>query len=196
MLLNDDFFSNAIVKQLHEGDIVIEQEDCYDIVIEVKTIQDWIKSCKDRQVQKEALQMRSFPLRCVVIYDDGKWNKYFTKNISYAQHYGNIASLTLRYKTPVFVCKSKKSFIECIKAIIRSADKIKEPLERPIMVPRQSNDFMRVTMAIKNGVGKKMARALLDKFGTPGRIFNASDEELNEVPRLSKKSKEAIRRMR
>lgn len=195
MLLEDDFFADAIIDRLYSGDIVVQQDD-YEIAIEVKTMQDWIGSLKSRQVQKEALQMRKFPFRCIVIYDDGKWNKFFTKDVSYAQHYGNMASLTFRYKTPIFMCKSKKSFTECIKAIARSVEKIDEPIEPPIMVPRKSNDFMRVTMAIRNGVGEKMARKLLDKFGTPGRIFNASDEELNEVPRLSKKSKEAIKRLR
>ena len=196
MLKQDSFFKDAQVTILDAGDIVIQQEDNHDIAIEVKTMQDWIKSCKDRQVQKEALQMADFPFRCIVIYDDGKWNKFFTRNISLAQHYGNIASLTLRYKSPVFVCKTKKSFIECVKAIVRSIEKGDQPIEPPIMVPKESNDFLRVTMGIKNGVGKKMARTLLDKFRTPGGIFNASDEELDEVPRLSKKSKEAIRRMR
>lgn len=195
MLLNDDFFVDAMVKRLHAGDIVVQKDD-YEIAIEVKTRQDWINSIKNRQVQKESLQMRTFPFRCVIIYDDGKWNKFFTKDISFAQHYGNMASLTFRYKTPIFVCETKKSFIECVKAIVRSVDKIDEPIERPLMVSRGSDDAMRVTRAIKNGVGEKMARALLDKFGTPGRILNASDEELDEVPRLSAKSKAAIKRLR
>ena len=195
MLLEDEFFIDATVKRLYSGDIVIQEND-YEIAIEVKTRQDWINSIKDRQVQKESLQMRKFPFRCVVIYDDGKWNKFFTKDISYAQHYGNMASLTFRYKTPVFMCETKKSFIECIKAIARSVEKIDEPIEPPIMIPKDSRDAMRVTRAIKNGVGEKMARKLLDKFGTPGQIFNASDEDLDEVPRLSAKSKAAIKRLR
>lgn len=195
MLLEDEFFIDATVKRLYSGDIVIQKND-YEIAIEVKTRQDWINSIKDRQVQKESLQMRKFPFRCVVIYDDGKWNKFFTKDISYAQHYGNMASLTFRYKTPVFVCETKKSFIECIKAIARSVEKIDEPIEPPIMIPKDSRDAMRVTRAIKNGIGEKMARKLLDKFGTPGQIFNASDEDLDEVPRLSAKSKAAIKRLR
>lgn len=195
MLLNDKFFADATVERLHAGDIII-QEDDYEIAIEVKTKQDWINSIKDRQVQKESLQMRTFPFRCVVIYDDGKWNKFFTKDISYAQHYGNMASLTFRYKTPVFVCETKKSFVECVKAIARSVERIYEPIERPLMVPKSTDDAMRVTRAIKNGVGEKMARKLLEKFGTPGRILNASDEELDEVPRLSAKSKAAIKRLR
>ena len=45
-------------------------------------------------------------------------------------------------------------------------------------------------------VGAKMARVLLDTFKTPGGVFNATDEQLNSIPRLQTKSKEAIRRMR
>ena len=41
-----------------------------------------------------------------------------------------------------------------------------------------------------------MARTLLDEFKTPGGVFNATDEELDKVPRLQEKSKQSIRRMR
>ena len=41
-----------------------------------------------------------------------------------------------------------------------------------------------------------MARRLLDAFKTPGGVFRAKDDELDEIPRLQKKSKAAIRRMR
>ena len=47
-----------------------------------------------------------------------------------------------------------------------------------------------------DGVGTKMARTLLDIFKTPGGVFKASDNDLDNIPRLQKKSKEAIRRMR
>ena len=51
-------------------------------------------------------------------------------------------------------------------------------------------------MAIKNGIGRKTARVLLDTFGTPGGVFKASDDDLDSIPRLQKKSKSAIRRLR
>ena len=41
-----------------------------------------------------------------------------------------------------------------------------------------------------------MARTLLDNFNTPGGVLRASDDDLDNIPRLQKKSKESIRRMR
>ena len=62
-------------------------------------------------------------------------------------------------------------------------------------LPNDSNDMIRVLCGIP-GVGRKMARKLLDEFGTPGQVFKADDDALNSIPRIQKKSKEAIRRMR
>ena len=58
LLVKDSFFNDAIITRLNTGDILIEREDLIHIAIEVKTLQDWIQSCRSRQIQKEALQMK------------------------------------------------------------------------------------------------------------------------------------------
>ena len=40
--------------------------------------------------------------------------------------------------------------------------------------------------------GPKTARKLLDAFGNVKNVFNASAEELDSIPRLSKDTKKAI----
>ena len=58
LLQKDSFFADAIITRLNTGDIVIERKDLIHIAIEVKTLQDWIQSCRSRQIQKEVLQMK------------------------------------------------------------------------------------------------------------------------------------------
>lgn len=195
-LLKNSFNTEVQVQRLDYGDILIKYND-KDICIETKTMQDFIGSCNGRHMQQEAINMREvYPLSVIVIYDDGKWNKYYTKPQTLNEKYGNIVSLYWRYMVPVIQCKNDAHFIACIKAIIRNGGKIDEPIERPIIVPKESNDALRIVMAIKNGIGRKTARVLLDKFGTPGGVFRASDDDLDDIPRLQKKSKSAIRRLR
>lgn len=194
-LIKKEFHSFSGVKRLIAGDILIEHEGRI-ISIETKTIQDFIGSCRNGQIKKEALNMKKiYPFSFIIIYDDGKWNKEYTKPLTLNEKYGNIISLMQRYKVPVITCDNSTHFIKCIKAIIRTVTKDDVPIEQPIVRKKNSNEFVNVLIGI-DGVGTKMARVLLDTFKTPGQVFAATDEELDAVPRLQNKSKQAIKRMR
>lgn len=193
-IIKDNFHSEVIVRRLDAGDILIKQENDFNILIEVKTIQDFIGSCNNRRLQKEALQMKkACNFSFILIYDDGNWDeKYAHQTIN--QKYGNIVSLIQRYKVPVIQCDNVRHFIACIKSIIENVNKNDEPIEPPVVRKKEANDSINVLIGIP-GVGKKMARTLLDNFRTVGAVFCATDEELDDIPRLQKKSKDAIRRM-
>lgn len=191
-----EFNSTVSVKRLIAGDILIQQKNNHTICIEVKTIQDFISSCRKRQIQKEALNMKKiYPFSFIIIYDNDKWNKQYTKPLTLNEKYGNIVSLVQRYKVPVIQCYNTNHFLKCIKAIISNVNKNDEPIEQPIVRNKDSNEMINVLIGIPK-VGKKMAQTLLREFKTPGQVFQASDEELDEIPRLQEKSKESIRRMR
>lgn len=194
-LLKNNFNTPIKVVRLEYGDILIKDGD-KTIAIETKTIQDFIGSCRNGQIKKEALNMKqAYPFSFIIMYDDGKWNKEYTKPLTDNELYGNIVSLMQRYKVPVVVCANSIHFIKAIKAIIRTVGKNDIPIEPPIVRKKNSNEMVNVLIGIPK-VGPKMARVLLDIFKTPGKVFRATDEQLDDVPRLQTKSKEAIRRMR
>lgn len=194
--IKKEFNSDITVKRLIAGDILIYQKNNPIICIETKTWQDFTKSCRDRQMQKEALNMKKiYPFSFIIIYDDGKFDETYTKPLSISERYSNIISLSQRYKIPVIQCENTLHFLKCIKAIIRTVNKNDTPIEQPIVRKKDSNAFVNVLIGI-DGVGKKMARVLLDTFRTPGGVFKASDDELDAVPRLQAKSKKEIKRMR
>lgn len=195
-LIKNEFNSNVQVKRLVVGDILVQQINKPTIAIETKTLQDFISSCRNRQIKKEALNMKkTYPYSFILVYDDKKWNKRYVKPLTENEMYGNIVSLMWRYKVPVVMCDNSNHFLKAIKAVIRTVNKGDEPIEQPIVRKKDSNPFINVLIGI-DGVGKKMARTLLDIFKTPGGVFNASDDDLDAVPRLQSKSKEEIRRMR
>ena len=194
--IKKEFNSNVTVKRLVAGDILIQQNNGPTIAIEVKTIQDFIQSCRKRQIQKEALNMKKiYPFSFIVIYDNDKWNKQYTKAQTLNEKYGNIVSLMQRYKVPVIQCYNTNHFLKCIKAIISNVNKNDEPIEHTIVRDKHSNEMINVLIGLPK-VGVKMARKLLDEFNTPGGVLKATDSQLDEIPRLQEKSKEAIRRMR
>lgn len=193
-LIKKNFSSPIIVHRLEVGDIIVKRKDKPDIIFEIKTIQDFIGSCKNRRMKKEALQMKDYPYRYVIIYDDGKWNKAYT-NQTINEKFGNLAAININYRATVFWCLNKKEFIACLKAIIRSVDKDTEPVEPPVVRKKDTNEMINVLIGLPD-VGTKMARTLLDIFQTPGKVFKASDEELDNVRLLRQKSKDAIKRMR
>lgn len=193
--LLQNHFHNTEVTTLNFGDIFIEY-DGKPISIETKTIQDFIGSCRNNQLKKEALNMKSkCPYSFIIVYNDGKWDKHYTKPLTLNERYGNIVSLMQRYKVPVITCKNEEHFIKAIQAILRTVGKVDEPIEPPIVRKKDTNDMINVLIGLPK-VGKKMARVLLDEFKTPGGVFKASDDDLEDIPRLQKKSKEAIKRMR
>lgn len=195
-LIKKEFPSFCGTKALVAGDILVIQDDNPIICIETKTLQDFIGSCRNGQIKKEALNMKKiYPYSFILVYDDGKWNKKYVKPLTDNELYGNILSLMWRYKVPVVMCANSTHFLKAIKAVIRVVNKGDDPIEQPIVRKKDSNPFINVLIGI-DGVGKKMARVLLDNFKTPGGVFNASDEDLDAIPRLQSKSKESIRRMR
>ena len=195
-LIKKEFPSFCDTKALVAGDILVIQDDNPTICIETKTLQDFIGSCRNGQIKKEALNMKKiYPYSFILVYDDGKWNKKYVKPLTDNELYGNILSLMWRYKIPVVMCANSTHFLKAIKAVIRVVNKGDDPIEQPIVRKKDSNPFINVLIGI-DGVGKKMARVLLDNFKTPGGVFNASDEDLDAIPRLQSKSKESIRRMR
>lgn len=185
---------NVVVGRLEVGDILIPRDDGRTICIEVKTRQDFITSCNNRRIQKEAIAMKKkYPYSYIVVYNDGKLNPKYVKQ-THNQRYGNIASLMLRYKVPLFWCGNFVEFTSCINEIITTVDKIDRPIDPPIVRDKDADEKINILIGI-DGVGKKMAQKLLDAFGKPSNVFTACPEELDEIPRLSKKVKENILRL-
>lgn len=194
-LKNDSFFRQITIKRLEVGDILVTQDDHEDIVIEIKTIQDWISSMNNNQLRKEANQMKKHKIRAIIVYDDGKLNPRFTTMPPSSRIYSMHAELEFRWHIPTFFCDNVSKMAECIKTIIKTVSKEYVALDYPIVV-KTHRDSMKAVLLNIEGVGNKMADSLLDKFGTPGGVFKASSDELDEVKRLSARSKRAIKRMR
>lgn len=194
-MIKNGFSTEVKMARLDVGDLLIEQDGYPTICIENKTWQDFIGSYRSGQLYKEITDMKQkYDYSFVIVYDNGKWRQdYVNQNAN--EKFGNIASVILQHRCYLVQCNNSNEYIPCVKALIRNIKKADKPLSAPEVLPNDSNDMIRVLRGIP-GVGRKMARKLLDKFGTPGQVFQADDSELSDIPRIQKKTLKAIRRMR
>jgi len=188
------FFSDAEVKNLDIGDIVAIDGD-KKIAIEVKTLQDWIASCNNNQLRKEAYQMQDCPLRAIIVYDDDKLNTRYTRLPTPGRNYDIMAECAFRWHVPVFFCDNEIKFVYCVMDIIKHISKEFDPLPKPIVVKKHTDDMVAVLINLPH-IGVVTAEKLLDIFGTPGGVFNATDDELKNIKGISKKQIKIIQRMR
>lgn len=188
------YYANTEVARLPVGDIIFLQEDNPSIAFEIKTWQDFIGSIKNRRIQQEVLSMKEqYPYSFVMIYDNGKWNKKYT-HASNVQIQSNIVSIMQRYKVPVVISKDLNELIISLEACKRAVNKSNEPISPPTVRNKSSNEMINVLIGLPK-VGDKTARKLLDKFNKPSNVFNATEEELDEIKGLTKTAKNAILRM-
>lgn len=189
-----NYYQDSDIARLPAGDIIFLQEDNPSIAFEVKTWQDFIGSIKNRRIQQEVLSMKEhYPYSFVMIYDNGKWNKKYT-HASNVQIQSNIISIMQRYKVPVVISKDLNELIVSLEASKRSVNKSTEPIQPPIVRDKNSNEMINVLIGLPK-VGEKTARKLLDKFNKPSNVFNATEEELDDIKGLTKITKNAILRM-
>lgn len=184
------------IERMDVGDIIIEQENKPTIAIEVKTIPDFISSLKNRRLDKELISMHEkYPYSYCIIYGDWSKDYYKYNKATVAQKYSTIVRSILKKGVPVFYGANTKHLIVLIDQLCKNISYEYEPLEMPIVRHKSTNSFVNVLIGI-DGVGEKTARRLLDEFHTPGGVFAATEEELNNIPRLSNKVIKEILRMK
>ena len=183
------------VTQLDTGDIIIQQDNIPDIAIEVKTHQDFIQSFKKRSVQDEIIRMKQkYPFSYLVIYDDGKLNKKYTRT-SRAQWHSNIHSLAIRYHVHVFFADNLRDFLECLQSIANTVSKHDKPISPPNVRNKNNNPYVNVLIGVPK-IGNTTAEKLLETFGKPSDVLTATQDDLDNVSfRLTQQQKEWLLKM-
>ncbi|MDD4804969.1 MAG: ERCC4 domain-containing protein [Candidatus Pacebacteria bacterium] len=169
------------VTQNDNGDVLITRTTNPDVMIELKTVPDYISSYTSRHIQEQVLRMKEeFPYCFIIIYGTFDDVNTYYQRFSKKQYYGNIVSLTMRYKVPVIQVESRNDMLVAIDMIINNINKETEPIEPPIVQAQDKSAKVKMLMGV-NHVGKKTAKLLLSEFHTPQNVLNATDKELLSV---------------
>lgn len=175
------------VSPLSAGDFICSDR----VAIERKTRADFESSVIDGRLFDQLARLASSYARTILIVE----GKEATGALKKPSLLGAYSSVITDYGAGIFFTSSPKSTSELIYAIAKHEQLLeKRPLRvcgRPKGKTLPQNQ--RAIVEMLPMVGPKMARALLENFGTVENVFHAPEEELLKVEGMGKKKAKAIR---
>ncbi|MCP4647476.1 MAG: hypothetical protein GY852_07050 [bacterium] len=161
-------------------------------VIERKTRSDFESSVIDGRLFDQLSRLSSSYSRVILIVEGTESSGTLQK----PSLLGAYSSVLTDYGAGIFFTRSPESTAELIYAIAKHEQLMeKRPLRisgKPKGKTLSQNQIAIVEMLPL--VGPKMARTLLENFGTVENLFNASEEDLLQIEGLGKKKANVIRR--
>ena len=161
-------------------------------VIERKTRSDFESSVIDGRLFDQLSRLSSSYSRVILVVEGTESSGTLQK----ASLLGAYSSVLTDYGAGIFFTRSPESTSELIYAIAKHEQLMeKRPLRisgKPKGKTLSKNQIAIVEMLPL--VGPKMARTLLENFGTVENLFNASEEDLLQIEGLGKKKANVIRR--
>ena len=164
------------VKQLDIGDFVVSSE----IVIERKTLDDFVKSIYDGRLFKQLVNMTSKYKRPILIIQGDRRG---ASGIGESAFYGALASVVSDFRVPIFFAADEKELTELVFHIARreQLEKKREIQIREGRKPVTLSDTQRYIVSGIPGVSAILADRLLTKMESVERLFSAEEGDLRSV---------------
>ncbi len=181
---------NIEMKTLPIGDYIVAPET----VVERKSIHDLISSVFDGRLFDQCSRLKEhfqFP----IILMEGNVDEIIEITENPLIFYGAVSSVALDFKIPVIATPSADHTAKLLISMCSRKDIPKGPFLKKI---KKSNDIQKqqlVALSSLPGVGEKLAIRMLEKFGSPLTVFNASTTELAKVEGLGQEKAKKIKKM-
>lgn len=169
---------------LRVADYVISPE----IAVERKSISDFISSVYDGRLFVQASEISaSYRKPYIIIEGDVKEVGKLTKNVN--SYYGAVASVTLAYDLRVIHTTDAGETASAIAALCQHSRYRPLP-QGSISAPPKGSDEAQQQLYLVSalpGVGLKLAKRMLARFGTPRKIMSLTESQLALVQGLGSK---------
>lgn len=181
---------NIEMKTLQIGDYIVAPET----VVERKSIKDLISSVFDGRLFDQCNRLKEhfqFP----IILMEGNVDEIIEITENPLVFYGAVSSVALDFKIPIIATPSADHTAKLLISMCSRKDIPKGPFLKKI---KKSNDIQRQQLAALSslpGVGEKLSVRMLEKFGSPLKVFNASSTELAKVEGLGNARAKKIKKM-
>lgn len=176
------------VKALPVGDFVASSE----VVMERKTVEDFVKSVIDGRLFSQLVAMReSYPRPILIV--EGDLNK--AVGIGAAALFGALASVVADFQISIFRSSDEYETCQLIFHVARreQIEKKREVAIRSGRKPVSLAETQKFVVAGLPGVSTVLADRLLKEFRTLSKIFNAEEDELKKAEGIGDKLARRIR---
>lgn len=170
------------VKQLEVGDFVLSD----DVVVERKTVEDFLSSVVDGRLFPQLTMMSSNYSAPLIILEGNPQELFTLRNIHENAIRGILASIALNYKIPILYSSNDEETAKYLYTIAKreqlgTEKEIRLRVGRKGLTAKEQQQFVVEGFPL---VGPSLAKALLKKFGTVRGIVTASIKELQEVEKM------------
>jgi len=166
---------------LHVADYVLSPE----IAVERKALRDFVSSVYDGRLFVQASNLsRSYRKPYLIVEGDIKELPDLTKNLN--SYYGAIASVTLAHDLRVMHTGDPSQTAAAIAGLARNSRARSLPTGSFTTPPKANEEPQQQLYLVSAlpGVGTKLARRMLSRFGSPRKIMNLSESQLAMVQGL------------
>lgn len=181
---------NTEIKTLPIGDYIVAPE----IIVERKSIHDLMSSIFDGRLFDQCARLKEH-YQYPVILIEGNVDEIESITENPLIFYGSLSTIALDFKIPIIPTPSASHTAKLLISMCSRKETPKGPFLKKI---RKSNDMQRQQLSALSslpGVGEKLAIRMLEKFGSPLRVLNATSSELSKVEGLGEARAKKIRKM-
>lgn len=188
----ESFGADLFIQTLEVGDYVLSDN----IAVERKTVIDFLDSLLDKKRNLfDQLINLSKNYKSPVLVIEGEDDLYSMRQIDPKAIQGALLTVKIDMNVSVIYTKNEK---ETAQVMFMVAER--EQKERKVNVNPHGKKVAKTTFESQEyvlssipGVGVHAAKLLLNHFGTPENVFNATEEELMQVKGIGKKTASRIR---
>ena len=173
------------ITSLQDGDLVFLLNNHEKVYIERKSYTDFVSSyIKNNHIQNQAIRLSEYDYYACIVYGSvlDLQRVPALKRISQDSINKMTINLSLFYKLPIFFVSDEKQYLKFALMIAETVYKHhgKElSLEGPNVNQKVRKDIRILTA--QDNIGIQKAKMLLDEFGSPEAVLNASREDLLKI---------------
>jgi len=181
---------NLEMKTLPIGDYIVAPET----VVERKSIRDLMASVFDGRLFDQCTRLKEHFEHPVVLME-GNVDEIEDIAENPLIFYGALSTVVLDFKIPVIPTPSASHTAKLLVSMCSRKDSHKGPYLKKI---KKSSDLERQQLSVLcslPGIGEKFAIRMLEKFGTPLKVFSATAAELGKIEGLGEMRAMKIKKM-
>ena len=178
------------MKTLPIGDYIVAPET----IVERKSIKDLMASVFDGRLYDQCTRLKeNFEHPIVLIEGNVDEIEEITDNP--LVFYGALSRVTLEFKIPIIPTPSASHTAKLLVALCSKKDGPTGPYLKKIKKSSNLETQQLSTLCSLPGIGEKFAVRMLEKFGTPLKVFSATTSELSKVEGLGESRAKKIKNM-
>lgn len=195
---------SGVVKALYDEGVLIELKAlpigdflCSSrVAVELKRSADFVNSIVDGRLLQQLKEMKeNFERPVMIIEGNEEHDIYSIRNVHPNAIRGMLAAIAVSYRIPILHSKNPVDTAGLLVAIAKREKEANAP--EPPLHPKkpatlaQQQEYI---IASLPGIELKLARALLQKFGSVREIINATEEQLQKVELIGPKKADEIKK--